>query len=328
MDCRKHPYGRHSGCCRVRLCRQRFGSVLGQGHAEGFGVVGGITALLVATWVAITGLLLNSVLYQTLFTVYAVGIVVIVIGVFCNLVLIGKVPRKQVAPKKADSEEKPAQAAPELPGFTFAETLKKGPSIFCFLIAMFCIAWCATGVTAYSTVFYTSFGMAATTAALLLSVYTYSAAVLKLASGFLVKKLGLKKMSMCIYLGFAIGMVMLAYLESDGRYRIRVHRHGSVRVHLLRGHDPWPVRARPVRHKGLHGHQLRRHCRLLPGLRVRAGRPCDHYRRAGLLQLVRAAGCFGGCGDGVHAYRRCHQPHEEGEEDRRVGFGVVERKGA
>ena len=77
MDCRKHPYGRHSGCCRVRLCRQRFGSVLGQGHAEGFGVVGGITALLVATWVAITGLLLNSVLYQTLFTVYAVGVIVI-----------------------------------------------------------------------------------------------------------------------------------------------------------------------------------------------------------------------------------------------------------
>lgn len=171
---------------------------------------------MVATWVAVTGLLLSSVPYQTLFTVYAVGIVVIVIGVFCNLVLIGKVPRKQVAPKKADSEEKPAQAAPELPGFTFAETLKKGPSIFCFLIAMFCIAWCATGVTAYSTVFYTSFGMAATTAALLLSVYTYSAAVLKLASGFLVKKLGLKKMSMCIYLGFVIGMVMLLTWSQTG----------------------------------------------------------------------------------------------------------------
>ena len=163
--------------------------------------------------------------------------------------------------------------------------------------------------------------MAATTAALLLSVYTYSAAVLKLTSGFLIKKLGLKKMSMCIYLGFAIGMVMLAYLESDGRYRIRVHRHGFVRVHLLRGHDPWPVRARPVRHEGLHGHQLRRHCGLLPGLRVRAGRPFRYHWGTGLLQLVRAAGGFGGCGDGVHAYRCCHQPHEEGEEGRGVGLG-------
>ena len=186
----------------------------GKDTQKAFGVVGGICALLVATWVAATGLLLNSVPYQTLFTIYAAG--VIVIGVFCNLVLIGKVPRKQVTPKKADSEEKKAQAAPELPGFTFAETLKKGPSIFCFLIAMFCIAWCATGVTAYSTVFYTSFGMAATTAALLLSVYTYSAAVLKLASGFLVKKLGLKKMSMCIYLGFVIGMVMLLVWSQTG----------------------------------------------------------------------------------------------------------------
>lgn len=185
----------------------------GKDTQKTFGVVGGITALLVATWVAITGFLLSSIPYQTLFTVYAVGIVVI--GALCNFVLIGKVPRKKMASKEPSTEKK-EEVASEVPGFTFAETLKKGPSIFCFLIAMFCIAWCATGVQSYSSVYYTSFGMAATTAALLLSVYSYSAAVLKLASGFLVKKLGLKVMSMCIYLGFAIGMVMLLIWSQTG----------------------------------------------------------------------------------------------------------------
>ena len=41
----------------------------GKDTQKAFGVVGGVCALLVATWVAATGLLLNSVPYQTLFTI-------------------------------------------------------------------------------------------------------------------------------------------------------------------------------------------------------------------------------------------------------------------
>lgn len=185
----------------------------GKDTQKAFGVVGGVTALLVATWIAVTGVLLTTMAYQTLFTVYAVGIVVI--GAVCNFFLIGKVPRKTLAPKPEQADEK-AVEAPELPGFTFAETLKKGASIYCFLIAMFFVAWCASGITSYASVYYTSFGMAATTAALLMSVYSYTAAVLKLASGFLVKKLGPKVMSMFIYLGFAIGMVLLLIWSQTG----------------------------------------------------------------------------------------------------------------
>lgn len=89
------------------------------------------------------------------------------------------------------------------------ETLKKGASIYCFLIAMFVVAWCASGITSYASVYYTSFGMAATTAAAMLSVYSFTAAVLKLASGFIIKKIGAKAMSLVIYLGFALGIVCL-----------------------------------------------------------------------------------------------------------------------
>ena len=52
-------------------------------------------------------------------------------------------------------------------------------------------------------------------------------------------------------------------------------------------------------------------------------RPFRYHRRAGVFQLLCFAGLLGGCGDGVHAYRRRLQPHEEGEEGRGVGFGVV-----
>ena len=81
---------------------------------------------------------------------------------------------------------------------------------------MFIVAWCASGITSYASVYYASFGMAATTAAALLSVYSFTAAILKLASGFLVKKLGAKIMSIIIYMGFALGVVcMLAWSQTQ-----------------------------------------------------------------------------------------------------------------
>ena len=51
--------------------------------------------------------------------------------------------------------------------------------------------------------------MAATTAAAMLSIYSFTAAILKFASGFLIKKLGAKVMSCVIYLGFGIGVVCM-----------------------------------------------------------------------------------------------------------------------
>ncbi|MEA5020832.1 MAG: MFS transporter [Gordonibacter sp.] len=176
---------------------------------KAFGVVGGLAALFIATWMAITSVLLNIMPYPQLFTIYAVGIVVV--GVFCNLVLIGKTPRHKIVAKAEKSDDVTAgnQGTPELPGFTFAETLKKSASVYCFLIAMFLVAWCASGITSYASVYYASFGMAATTAAAMLSIYTFASAFLKLASGFILKKIGAKAMSIVIYLGFAVGIVCL-----------------------------------------------------------------------------------------------------------------------
>ncbi len=175
---------------------------------KAFGVVGGLAALFIATWMAVSSVLLNIMPYPQLFTIYAVGIVVV--GVFCNLVLIGKTPRHKIVAKAERSDDAATnQGTPELPGFTFAETLKKSASVYCFLIAMFLVAWCASGITSYASVYYASFGMAATTAAAMLSIYTFASAFLKLASGFILKKIGAKAMSIVIYLGFAVGIVCL-----------------------------------------------------------------------------------------------------------------------
>ena len=182
----------------------------GEDTQKAFGVVGGLAALLIAGWMALTSALLATMPYPQLFAIYAVAI--LVIGVICNLVLIGKTPRHIV---KSGEGEAPAAAGVNS-GFTFAETLKKGASIYCFLIAMFLVAWCASGITSYSSVYYTSFGMAATTAALMLSIYTFTSAILKLASGFIIKKLGAKRMSLLIYLGFAVGIFcMLVWSQTQ-----------------------------------------------------------------------------------------------------------------
>lgn len=175
----------------------------GEDTQKAFGVVGGLAALLIAGWLALTSTLLAQMPYPQLFTIYAIAI--LVIGAICNLVLIGKTPRHIV---KSEADEAPAASGLNS-GFTFAETLKKGASIYCFLIAMFLIAWCASGITSYSSVYFTSFGMAATTAALMLSIYTFTSAILKLGSGFIIKKLGVQKTSYLIYLGFAIGIVCM-----------------------------------------------------------------------------------------------------------------------
>lgn len=182
----------------------------GEDTQKAFGVVGGLAALLIAGWMALTSALLATMPYPQLFAIYAVAI--LVIGVICNLVLIGKTPRHIVKSGEGDAPV----AAGVNSGFTFAETLKKGASIYCFLIAMFLVAWCASGITSYSSVYYTSFGMAATTAALMLSIYTFTSAILKLASGFIIKKLGAKRMSLLIYLGFAVGIFcMLVWSQTQ-----------------------------------------------------------------------------------------------------------------
>lgn len=201
----------------------------GKDTQKAFGVVGGIVAFCVAAWMAITSVALTQIDYPTLFTAYAVTM--LVVGVVCNLWLIGKVPSKKeiaaAAAEKAaeraadpvakqDAGESAAADAALTTGYTFSETFRQGPSIFCFLLAMVLVAWCASGITSYSTIFFTSFGMDAALAAGILSVYTFTAAVLKVASGFLIKKIGSLAMSVVVYLGFAIGIAfLLAWSATD-----------------------------------------------------------------------------------------------------------------
>lgn len=176
----------------------------GEKTQRAFGLIGGLAALIVSGWAALTSTLLNVMPYQQLFAIYAVAI--IVIGVVCNFVLIGKVPRVRLGAPKTDAASGKNE---ETAGFTFAELLKKGASIYCFLAAMFLVALCSSGVSSYASVYYTSFGMAATTAALMVSVYYFVSAILKLLSGVIVYKLGVKMSSRLIFLCYALGMACL-----------------------------------------------------------------------------------------------------------------------
>lgn len=182
----------------------------GQDTQKVFGIVTGIVALLVSGWMALTSLLLTTMDYRTLFNIYAVAI--LVIGVISNFVLIGRIPRRRPisdAPKAKEDDAEAAPAAQEVPGFTLGQLLRKGASIYLFLASMVFVAWCASGITSYASVYFTSFGMAAAAAAGMLSLYSFCGAILKFFSGFLIKKLGPKVMTILVYCAFALGIVCL-----------------------------------------------------------------------------------------------------------------------
>ncbi len=104
----------------------------GENTQKAFGIVGGVAALLVAAWMALTSALLSTMTYSQLFTIYAVAIVAI--GVFCNFVLIGKTPRHVIS---ASAETSSADASANAPGFTLLRRLEvvrryTASSLLCF----------------------------------------------------------------------------------------------------------------------------------------------------------------------------------------------------
>lgn len=189
-----------------------------------FGIVSGIAALLVAAEVMIVAQMLHSMAYNQVLIIFAIGI--LIVGIFSNLVLIGKVPGtkerkaaiKAAKAAKASGGAATAQAASAqkalAPGVSLKDALKS-PALYLFVATMFFGAWAQNGITGYMTVFFTVNGMTTSDAASFLSILTAAIAAYKFGSGWFIKKFGSKALAVVIFVCFGIGIGILLLWSSQ-----------------------------------------------------------------------------------------------------------------
>lgn len=195
-----------------------------------FGVVTGAAAFVISAFVAIAAGLMNVMGYRDVFFVFAA--IVLLVGVLSNVFLIGKMPsraeqreRKQkMEAAKAAAEEAKAQgkaedaAAEKAPiGLTLKQALKT-PALYLFLLAMFFGAWALNGLTTYLSMFLTTFEMSVAEAAMWTSVLGVYIAILKIGSGWFIKKFGTKALAVAIAVCFTGGIALLLLWAVNGDF--------------------------------------------------------------------------------------------------------------
>lgn len=184
-----------------------------------FGVVVGVMSFIIAGLVFVESLLLQAFDYRTI--IYGYAVLVVVLGVFSNIVLIGKVPAMPTgasASEVADDlselgeAEAVAEAAPAAPpapgGITLKEALRT-PALYLFFMAMVFASFPLNGFSAYSSNFLASGGLDASFVVTLLSVFALLVAVVSLFAGKVSEKLGASVSSIIVFAGFAAGIALL-----------------------------------------------------------------------------------------------------------------------
>lgn len=188
-----------------------------------FGVVVGVMSFIIAGLVFIESLLLQAFDYRTI--IYGYAVFVLILGVFSNLVLIGKVP---AAPSAAVPPDEARDAAEELSDTNLAEaeqvaeapqaaapggiTLKEAlrtPALYLFFAAMVFASFPLNGFSAYSSNFLASGGLDPSFVVTLLSIFALLVAVVSLVSGKVSEKLGASRSSVIVFIGFALGIALL-----------------------------------------------------------------------------------------------------------------------
>ena len=188
-----------------------------------FGVVIGVMSFLVAGEVFVESLMLGAMDYRTIVYVFAAA--VLVLGLFSNLVLIGKLPSErakgaaasapEAAPGDAPAPEAAgAEQAEEPAGITLHDALRS-PALYLFFLAMVLASFPINGYSAYASYFFVD-GMTASFAATLLSVFAVIVALISLVSGTVSKKLGASVTSVIIFVGFAAGVFLMVTWTSNG----------------------------------------------------------------------------------------------------------------
>ena len=272
-----------------------------------FGVVIGVMSFLVAGEVFVEALMLGAMDYRTIVYVFAAA--VLVLGLFTNLVLIGKLPSErakgaaasapEAAPGDAPAPEAAgAEQAEEPAGITLHDALRS-PALYLFFLAMVLASFPINGYSAYASYFFVGNGMTASFAATLLSVFAVIVALISLVSGTVSKKLGVSVTSVIIFVGFAAH---------------RVRQPGAVRAHRPRADPARAVHTPAVRDEGLHVHQRLRHGRLLPGRRRRVRHRGGRHAEPGLQHGLHRARRLRRGGPGPVPSGHSHEPHQTHEE--------------
>lgn len=176
-----------------------------------FGVVIGVMAFLVAGEVLVESMLLAVMDYRQVFLVFAA--LSLCLGLFANLVLIGRVPRGAKAAAGADIET--PEGAGSGPGVTLKEALKT-PVLYLFFLAMFIAAFPYQGYSAYAAYYFTAGGLDASLSASLLSGFALFTAVFSLASGALARKFGASLVSVVVFVGFSCGIGLMLLWGANG----------------------------------------------------------------------------------------------------------------
>ncbi len=191
-----------------------------------FGVVVGVMSFVIAGLVFVESLLLQVIDYRTF--IYGYAVLVLVLGVFANLVLIGRLPSQAAKaadplaegdPLVADAAPEaaaPAAQAPQAAGITLQEALRT-PALYLFFAAMVFASFPLNGFSAYSSNFLAAGGLDPAFAVTLLSAFTLIVAVISLVSGAVTKRLGAGASSVVVFAGFAAGIALLvAWLSGTG----------------------------------------------------------------------------------------------------------------
>lgn len=188
-----------------------------------FGVVVGVMSFIIAGLVFIESMLLQVLDYRTIIFGYAA--LVLVLGIFSNLVLIGPLPKlaapapapnavqAEAALSEANLAEAEAAAAvpapPEAPaGITLKEALRT-PALYLFFAAMVFASFPLNGFSAYSSNFLASGSLDPSFVVTLLSIFALLVAVVSLVSGKVSEKLGASVSSIIVFAGFAAGITLL-----------------------------------------------------------------------------------------------------------------------
>lgn len=188
-----------------------------------FGVVVGVMSFIIAGLVFIESMLLQVLDYRTIIFGYAA--LVLVLGIFSNLVLIGPLPKLAApapAPNSVQAEDAlseanlteaeaaaAASAPPEAPaGITLKEALRT-PALYLFFAAMVFASFPLNGFSAYSSNFLASGSLDPSFVVTLLSIFALLVAVVSLVSGKVSEKLGASVSSIIVFAGFAAGITLL-----------------------------------------------------------------------------------------------------------------------
>ena len=178
-----------------------------------FGVVVGVMSFIIAGLVFIESLLLQVFDYRTI--IYGYAVIVLVLGVFSSVVLIGKVPAMpagapvpEVADDPAELGEAEAAATAAPGGITLKEAMRT-PALYLFFAAMVFASFPLNGFSAYSSNFLASSGLDASFVVTLLSVFALLVAVVSLVAGKVSEKLGASISSIIVFAGFAAGIALL-----------------------------------------------------------------------------------------------------------------------